>query len=265
MPQSQNFLLDPNKTIGNFMTPQKSNPNHEKPIPKMKDIGNQQIPKKLIDKLLKDDTKKQRKTKLSNPNPVSPLSKLSQSSIAVHKEDAMIKITNYQNSRRFGPSLKKDLKISYTREQMNKKSVDQLEAILYRIRTYLNARHMEGVYEQMVRTTASGYENIVTSFGYDITGFSELIQNNPAFWDAFEMWKLERKLPDIPPSLQLMYIISSTTVIAHLQNKYQAPSKPDRTDKKKDKEEKIKKVKKSQKLEKEKQREKTKLEVGTIV
>lgn len=182
----------------------------------------------------------------------------------VVKEDLIIKITNYQNSRRFGQHLKKDLKISFSREQLLKKSEQQLEAIMYRIRTYLNTRHMEGVFEQMVKTTASGYENIVTSFGYDIRGFSDLLQNNPAFWDAFEMWKLERKLPDIPPSLQLMYIISSTTVVAHLQNKYN--DKALRESRVNEKKQQIKKKQQDkEKINKKENKEKMSLNVGAIV
>lgn len=165
-------------------------------------------------------TKKQVEGFLSSVQPPSSLStsqSKSTSNKLNDKEDQIMRILNYQNSPRFGSSIKKELKFNYTREQLVKKSLEQLDNLLYRIRNYLNTRGMAGIYEQMVRTTAIGYENIVSNF-YDIEGFSDMLLNNPAFWDAFERWKIERTLPDIPPSLQLMYIISSTTILAHIKN-----------------------------------------------
>ena len=132
------------------------------------------------------------------------------------KEDKVMRVLNYQNSSRFGPSVRKELKFNYTRDQLMKKSLDQIDNVLYRIRNFLNNRGMNGIYEQMVRTSAIGYENIVSEI-YDIEGFSDMLMQNPAFWDAFERWKIERTLPDIPPSLQLMYIVGSTTLIAHMK------------------------------------------------
>ena len=250
MPQSQTFTTDTKKTLASFIKDKNQG------IPSLDNIGNQQIPKKLIDQLLKKQTKpKSTKTKVET----KPLTKSSSNNEDISKEDDIMKIINYQNSHRFGNHLKKDLKIQYTRDQLQKKSLNQLEAILHRIRTYLNTRHMEGVYEQMVKTCSMG---VVTNFGYDIEGFSSLLLNNPAFWDAFEMWKLERKLPNIPPSLQLMYIISSTTIIAHMQNKHKIVSKESRIDQKKDKKEKTKQVQEKQKKSEPK---KTLLKVGTVL
>ena len=267
MPESQTFTIDPKNTLGNIMKPQQP---IQQQIPTMNQIGNQQIPKRLINKLLKQtEIKQNQRNPNQNPNQNHQVPKSSQFNNGkdIEKEDLIIKIINYQNSRRFGQHLKKDLKINHTREQLVKKSVSQLQAIMYRIRTYLNTRHMEGVFEQMVKTTASGYETLITSFGYDITGFSDLLQNNPAFWDAFEMWKLERKLPEIPPSLQLMYIVSSTTIVAHLHNKYDNLTKENRIDQNKQKKEKVQQIKKQKKQDKQQQKEKEKtiLKVGAIV
>ena len=134
------------------------------------------------------------------------------------KEEKMMRVLNYQNSARFGASIKKDLKFNFTRDQLSKKTIEEIDNTLYRIRNYLNNRGMDGIYEQMVRTTAVGYENIVSEF-YDIEGFSDMLTQNPAFWDAFERWKIERTLPDIPPSFQLCYIIASTSVLAHMRKR----------------------------------------------
>ena len=134
------------------------------------------------------------------------------------KEDLINTIIKYQTSGRFGAIISKELGIKYTRPQLTKQKIDQLETTLHRIRTHLNTRNMDKVFEHMVQVSAKGYEDLVTGFGYNIDGFSEILLANPAFHDAFARWKIERKIPDIPPSFQLMYIIASTTYIAHLQN-----------------------------------------------
>ena len=134
------------------------------------------------------------------------------------KEEKLLQVLSYQNSSRFGNDVRKNLKFNYTREQLVKKSIDQIDNILYRIRNYLNNRGMNGIYEQMIRTSAMGYEKVVSEF-YDIEGFSDMLFANPSFWDAFERWKIERKMPDIPPGMQLMYIVSTTTLLAHMKTK----------------------------------------------
>ena len=134
------------------------------------------------------------------------------------KEDLITKIIKYQTNKRFGPIVNKELGMKYTRTQLTKYSVDNLETILHRIRTHLNTRNMDQVFEHMAKVTAKGYEDLVSGFGYNIEGFSDLLLANPSWHDAFERWKIERKIPDIPPSFQLMYIIASTTYMAHIQN-----------------------------------------------
>ena len=139
---------------------------------------------------------------------------------SIEKEDLICKIIKYQTNMRFGPIISKELGFKYTRPQLSKQSIDSLETILHRIRTHLNTRNMDAVFSHMVKTTAKGYEDVVTGFGYNIEGFSELLLQNPAFHDAFERWKIEQKIPDVPPSMQLMYIIASTTYIAHMNNRH---------------------------------------------
>ena len=138
---------------------------------------------------------------------------------AIIKEDMIAKILKYQSNKRFGGIINKELGFKYTRLQLSKFKIETLETILHRIRTHLNTRNMDQVFEHMAKVTAKGYEDVVSGFGYNIDGFSEMLIQNPAFHDAFERWKIERKAVNIPPSLQLMYIIASTTYIAHTQNK----------------------------------------------
>ena len=157
--------------------------------------------------------------KIPAPSDLPPPPKTKPKNTEIIKEDLITKILKYQNNKRFGTIINKELGFKYTRPQLTKQSIDSLETILHRIRTHLNTRNMDQVFEHMAKVTAKGYEDLVSGFGYNIEGFQEILFQNPAFHDAFERWKIERKIPDIPPSFQLMYIVASTTYIAHLQNK----------------------------------------------
>ena len=129
-----------------------------------------------------------------------------------------MKILKYQSSRRFGAYITKELKISQSREQLVKLSIERLNNILHRIRLNLNNRNMDSIFENMALTCAKGYETTVTQFGYDIEGFTDLLTSNPGFWDAFERWKIEKEMPDIPPGIQIGYIVATTTLAAHNLN-----------------------------------------------
>ena len=160
-----------------------------------------------------------RSKKKTEPLPPPPKRVASQPPVpntGIVKEDLVNKIIKYQSNARFGTIINKELGIKYTRNQLSKYTIDNLETILHRIRTHLNTRNMDHVFEHMAKVTANGYEDLVTGFGYNIEGFSDLLFANPAFHDAFERWKIEQKIPEIPPSLQLVYIIAATTYMAHL-------------------------------------------------
>lgn len=190
------------------------------------------IPKKMKNNGL---LKEQLDLSLQQANPMKKYS--SKDNKLNIKEEKIMQVLNYQNSARFGNDVRKTLKFNYTRDQLVKKTIDQIDNILFRIRNYLNNRGMNGIYEQMVRTTATGYENLITNFGYDITGFGDMLFANPAFWDSFERWKIEKTLPDVPPSFQLMYIISATTMLAHMKNKQLSEPVRKKPEKKDDKNE----------------------------
>ena len=132
-----------------------------------------------------------------------------------NKEKIILKIQKYQSSKRFGSYITKELKINQSRDQLAKLSVERLNNILVRIRLNLNSRNLDNIFENLAITSAKGYETVVSHFGYNINGFTELLMANPGFWDAFERWKIEREMPDIPPGIQLAYIISSTSIAAY--------------------------------------------------
>ena len=234
MPKSSTFKLDGNKTLKNIMNPKMPAPagssqgQMEQDI--MKYLMKEHKKEALAEAIPKISSKSRTKTRQANSSlakkavPKKFLSNQQKiqenTNNSIVKEDIVAKILKYQGNKRFGTIINKELGFKYTRPQLTKMSIENLETILHRIRTHLNTRNMDQVFEHMVKVTAKGYEDVVTQFGYNIEGFSEILLQNPAFHDAFERWKIERKIPDVPPSLQLMYIIASTTYIAHTSNKH---------------------------------------------
>ena len=211
----------------------------------MKQSKNDALATVLPQKLSKSKIPSLPKEALKNP-PVHVAEQ--KRNIEIEKENYITKILKYQSNRRFAPIINKEMGLKYTRNQLTKLKPDNLEAILHRIRTHLNNRNMEQVIEHMIKVSAKGYEDVITGFGYDITGFQSLLFENPAFHDSVQRYLIEREVPDVPPSLQILYIVASTTYMAHLNNqslvairekKNEPPQpKPERIQQKKDKDEK---------------------------
>ena len=200
-----------------------NNSTTSEPLPQPEPIKNNKTNANKLMKMLDKQSKKR-----ANNNNVPKLDNIIPNVSKVEKEKLILKILKYLNSKRFGQKLKTDLGLKYTRQQLLKCSNDNLEGILFRIRNYLNTQNMDLVFEHMARYSAKGYEDLVSNF-YNIEGFSDLLMQNPAFWDAFERWKIEHEMPDIHPSMQLVYIIASTTYIAHLQTQVKVGNKTSKT------------------------------------
>ena len=179
-----------------------------------------QSKKDALTKVLPLKSSTSKKQEPPPPVPVPPTSYKSKTDELIEHEKLVNKILKYQGNKRFGTTIQKDLGIKHSRAQLSKMKNANLETILHRIRTHLNTRNMDQVFEHMAAVTAKGYEEVVTGFGYNIEGFSDLLMANPAFYDALERWKIERTIPDIPPSLQLGYIVASTTYLAHVKNEH---------------------------------------------
>lgn len=223
MPASNLFTTDSGSTLGSFMKQKTDSP----PIPK---VNQNTIENRIIKSYKKQTTKaatKKVKQQIQNPKQsisenVETTSKpIRPTGGTTDKEKLILKILKYQNNKRFGARIKKDLSMKYTRGQLLKCSITNLESILFRIRNYLNSSNMDAVFDHMTRYAAKGYEDLMSQF-YDIEGFSDMLLQNPAFWDALERYKIEQEMPDIPPSMQMFYIIASTTYISHLQNQMKA-------------------------------------------
>ena len=214
MPASNTFQLDSKKTLKNIMNP--------KPIP-AETSKQSKMEKDIMKHLMKESKKEAIKTTLSNKK----LSKSDNKNVDnkkdedhIEKEKMINTIIKYETNKRFGTIINKELGFKHSRTQLSKLKNDNLETILHRIRTHLNTRNMDQVFQHMAKVSAKGYEEIVSGMGYNIEGFQELLFQNPSFHDAFERWKIENgtNIPNIPASLQLVYIVASTTYIAHISN-----------------------------------------------
>ena len=224
--------IDENMTLQDIMgTDSNSNSNLGKLYDQMADsIKNLNVNEKK---------KKKSKAKAKANLPAVPITaqtpaKVQAKAAANDKEAIIMKILKYQSSRRFGAYITKELKITQSRQQLLKLSIDRLNNILHRIRLNLNNRNLDAIFENMAITCAKGYETTITHFGFDIEGFTDLLTANPGFWDAFERWKIERELPDIPPGIQLGYIVATTTLAAHTLNTGKALKPSDKNESRSD-------------------------------
>jgi len=125
--------------------------------------------------------------------------------------DKIMVIQKYQNSERFGKYVKNEIGIRYSEKQMKKMSTDKLDEVLYIIRTRLDNKNTDKIFDNMATSVATAIELTVSPF-YDIDGYKDELLANEQFWDTFERFKIEHKLPIIPPSVQLLYLMSSTAL-----------------------------------------------------
>ena len=175
-----------------------------------------EINKKEISKEMKKNQKKLETRALKQI--LTKEKKQNQKKISNNKEEKIFTIQKYQNSKRFSDYIKKNINIKYTSQQLQKLSENDLENILQKIRINLDNKNMDAIYNNMAKTMANGLEMSVSPF-YDIYGFSDRLLDNEQFLDCYEKLKIEYKLPTMPPTLQLFYIISSTMMIQHNLNK----------------------------------------------
>lgn len=136
------------------------------------------------------------------------------------------KIIKYQTSKIFGEIIHKELKFNYTREQLKNKTILELDELLDKIRLHLNNRQTEKIFDSMVVMGSLAIEKSIDPF-YECSGFSDNLCQSKDFWTAMETYKIENGtyLPDIPPYIQLMYIMSSTLMLTHQLNKVEKNSK----------------------------------------
>ena len=109
--------------------------------------------------------------------------------IAKH-QSLLLLIGRYSSSERFGP-FSKTLNFKLDHNTLHKKSIDELTDLLKRIRVTINSKGSSNFLLGMVKTTIAGVEKITTSIPkikdkFDLTGFSEIVNNDPGFADLIE-------------------------------------------------------------------------------
>ena len=130
------------------------------------------------------------------------------------KQRLIYTIQRYQDSERFGDIVRKELKITQNYDQLSELSMNECENTLSRIRIHLDNKNLSKFYDNMATTIAVTYEALVDRV-YSCQGFSDMLLDNDEFWNIFERFKCEYQFPSVNPSMQLLFIIGQTTLMAH--------------------------------------------------
>ena len=132
-------------------------------------------------------------------------------------------IQKYQSNQIFGDFVRNDLKISYSADALNKKSLAQLDAILNKIRVHLDNKNADKLFDNLLVGSTTMMETMSKPF-CNVDGFSNMLLHNDSFKLCWERVKCESVMPTIPPHLQMMLVVGQTFYMAYLVNKYKEPS-----------------------------------------
>ena len=130
------------------------------------------------------------------------------------KQNLIFKIQKYQDSELFGETVKKHLGFNQGYDELNDRSINDLENMLSRIRIHLDNKNLDKFYERTAESAAMLYEGVVSTV-YDIDGFSDLLLDSDDFWNIYERFKIENNFPAVNPAVQLTFIIGQCTFMAH--------------------------------------------------
>ena len=145
------------------------------------------------------------------------------------KQNLIYVIQKYQSSERFGSYIQNELNIRYTGEQLNKKKLYELNAILQKIRLHLDNKNLSNLYDGVLLSSTVMIEKFSQPFA-NVDGFSKMIMTNDEFLNCFERVKCESLMPTIPNHIQLMLILGQTYFMVYTMNKMKknSDSKPDK-------------------------------------
>ena len=130
------------------------------------------------------------------------------------RQNLIFKIQKYQDSELFGDIVKTRLGFKQGYDELNDKSISELENMLSRIRIHLDNMNLDRFYERTAESIAVLYESVV-SLVYDIDGFSDLLLDSDDFWNIYERFKIENNFPAVNPAVQLSFMIAQSTFMAH--------------------------------------------------
>ena len=141
----------------------------------------------------------------------------SSSSEITEKQRLIFIIEKYQSSSRFGDFVRKNLKVNYTHETLQKKSLSTLKDILEKIRLNLDNKNLDKFYELMLRTSTLTFEKLVCNFA-DIEGFTDNLLDSEAFQDCWARYKIEKTFPRVSPEVQMSFIVLQTLAVTYKLN-----------------------------------------------
>ena len=185
--------------------------------------ANIQLDKKtsqMINKFVKEDIQHQNERFEQNLGIQKPKNteNAPKTTSVVSKQQKIWKIEKYIHSIRFGDFIQNDLKIDYTREELDVMESRELDKILERIRIQLDNKNLDAFYNGLARTSSILAEKGLSNV-YNIDGFTDNLFQNDAFLDGLERYKIDHgPLSYVPPSIQISYAIVSTAYITHTLN-----------------------------------------------
>ena len=140
-----------------------------------------------------------------------------------NKQNSIYIIQKYQSSELFGEYVRNELKVNYTEEALNKKSLIQLQTILSKIRLNLDNKNLNQMYDSVLFGSTMMVETLSKPI-INVDGFSKMLKENPSFLSCWERFKCETVMPTIPSHIQMTFIILQTYFIAYTINKSNEPS-----------------------------------------
>ena len=133
------------------------------------------------------------------------------------REKLIYIIQKYQSSQIFGEYVQQELKINYSSESLHKKTVEQLESILAKIRLHLDNRNLDKIYDGVLFSSTMLIETFSRPM-VNVDGFNKMLQENEQFLNCWERFKCESVMPTIPSHVQLMFILGQTYFMAYAMN-----------------------------------------------
>lgn len=134
----------------------------------------------------------------------------------------IIIIHRYQNSEFFGTYLKSQ-GVHYTTEQLNKKSMSELDKIISQLRVMCNNKQDTNVLDTFLYGATNGIENLVTNkTDYNMKGYTEMLKHDQGFRESWELIKIERlSFARMSPELRFAWGLFSNAAAVIALNKAQ--------------------------------------------
>lgn len=143
-----------------------------------------------------------------------PVATLNEIENTEEKKKLIFTIQKYQDSLRFGKTVKYELGFKQSFTELSDMTEMDLENMLYRIRRHLDNKNLDKFYENMASTIAITYEQTL-SMVYPIYGFSDMLLENEDFWNCYERYRIESEFPSVNPLTQMCFMVAQFTLIAH--------------------------------------------------